>query len=42
LRLVPDKNHHGTVQPAVVMPYDRYRQAIADTRNHWVNGEADP
>ncbi|MBA4017561.1 MAG: hypothetical protein C0483_10350 [Pirellula sp.] len=41
LRLVPDHNHHGTVQPAGVMAYADYRQAISDTQDDWEPGEAD-
>jgi hypothetical protein len=41
LLLVPDKDDHGTVQPAATMPYESYRQAIVDTRDLWVSGESD-
>ena len=41
LRLAPDRDHHGTVQPAVVMAYGEYRQAIHRTRDDWESGEAD-
>jgi hypothetical protein len=41
LLLQPDNDDHGTVQPAHVMPYNDYRQAIIDTRDQWVSGEED-
>jgi hypothetical protein len=41
LMLVPDYDDHGTIQPATAMPYQKYKQAIADTRDQWVNGEDD-
>ncbi len=41
LVLQPDKDDHGTVQPAHAMPYSDYRQAIIDTRDLWVSGEED-
>ncbi len=33
LSLVIDGDDHGTIQPAALMPYDEYRQAIVGTRN---------
>jgi hypothetical protein len=42
LFLVLDRDDHGTVQPVALMPYDQYRQAIVETRDDWVSGEADP
>ncbi len=41
LRLEPDQDEHGTVQPSHVMPYNSYRQAIVDTCEQWVSGEGD-
>ncbi len=41
LLLAPDHNDHGTIQPASKMPYEEYKQAIAETRNQWVSGEDD-
>ena len=41
LMLVPDHDDHGTIQPAVTMPYGEYKQAINDTRERWVSGEDD-
>lgn len=41
LVLVPDRDDHGTVQPASTMPYNEYKQAVYDTRNRWVSGEYD-
>lgn len=41
LTLVPDHHDHGTVQPASIMSYDEYKQAIADTCDQWVSGEGD-
>jgi hypothetical protein len=37
--LVPDRDDHGTVQPAAVLPYQEFKQAIYDTRDQWVSGE---
>lgn len=42
LSFAPDVNDHGTVQPAVSMPYNGYRVAIVQTRDSWTSGEADP
>ena len=39
--LVPDHDDHGTIQPAVAMPYGEYKQAVIDTHNLWVSGEGD-
>jgi hypothetical protein len=39
LMLVPDRDDHGTVQPAAVLPYQEFKQAIYDTRDQWVSGE---
>jgi hypothetical protein len=41
LMLVPDRDDHGTVQPATVMLYQQFKQAIYDTRDQWVSGEGD-
>lgn len=41
LQLVPDQHHHGTVQPAKVVAYAEFRQALTDTRDAWQSGEAD-
>ncbi len=41
LMLVPDRDDHGTVQPEAVIPYQEFKQAIYDTRDQWVSGEAD-
>lgn len=41
LMLVPDRDDHGTVQPAGAMPYQEFKQAIYDTRDEWVSGEGD-
>lgn len=41
LMLVPDRDDHGTVQPAAVMPYQAFKQAIYDTRDQWGSGEAE-
>ncbi len=41
LRLEPDEDEHGTVQPARIMPYDDYRRAIVDTCEQWRSGEED-
>lgn len=41
LKLVPDVDHHGTIQPDRVMPYEQYRTAIHETKNLWRDGEKD-
>lgn len=41
LMLVPNRDDHGTVQPASLMPFCDYKQAIYNTRDSWVSGEAD-
>ncbi|HVA50170.1 MAG TPA: hypothetical protein VNH11_27645 [Pirellulales bacterium] len=41
IALKPDRDDHGTLQPAFVMPYESYRQAIIDTRDLWCSGEGD-
>ncbi|KAA1258186.1 hypothetical protein LF1_07020 [Rubripirellula obstinata] len=44
LCLVPDGEvspDHGTIQPDQTMPMDEYRQAIADTKELWEDGEND-
>ena len=41
LALAPDRDDHGTLQPALVMPYEAYKQAIVDTQDLWCSGEAD-
>jgi hypothetical protein len=41
LTLVPDHDDHGTIQPALTMPYAEYKKAISDTRDRWVSGEGD-
>ncbi|MEX1026899.1 MAG: hypothetical protein WD049_02670 [Candidatus Paceibacterota bacterium] len=44
LELVPDdgdSTDHGTIQPDRLMSYVAYRQAIINTREHWLNGEDD-
>ena len=40
-RLEPDGDEHGTLQPAWVMPYTEYRQAIVATHEQWTTGEED-
>ncbi len=44
LLLVPDGDDnpdHGTIQPDQTMPMDDYKQAIADTKEFWEDGEDD-
>jgi hypothetical protein len=41
LMLAPDRDDHGTIQPAFVMPYEEYRQAVTETRDQWISGEGD-
>lgn len=40
LRLEPDVEDHGTIQPAHIMPYDEYKQAIVDTKDLWQSRES--
>jgi hypothetical protein len=41
LKIVPDSNHHGTIQPQTLMPMTNFRDAIKATRNDWQDGEGD-
>jgi hypothetical protein len=41
LKLVLGVDHHGTIQPDRVMPYEQYRTAIHETRSLWRDGEKD-
>ena len=41
LRLEPDQDEHGTVQPTRVMPYNEYRGAVVATCEQWASGEED-
>ncbi|HVC96708.1 MAG TPA: hypothetical protein VND64_23725 [Pirellulales bacterium] len=41
LVLAPDHDDHGTIQPASMMRYEEYKQAITDTRDQWASGEDD-
>ena len=41
LKLVPDVNHHGAIQPDRLMPYEQYRASIHQTRDLWRDGERD-
>jgi hypothetical protein len=41
LVLAPDRDDHGTIQPASTMRYQDFKQAIMETRDQWVSGEND-
>jgi hypothetical protein len=40
LTLRPDSPHHGTIQPAVLMPLKEYEEALAATREDRVIDES--
>lgn len=41
LKVVPDADHHGTIQPDSRMPMEDYRTAIKATREEWTDGAGD-
>ena len=39
LRLDPENNKHGFVEPAALMPFDNYQNALAATQDAWREDE---